>query len=105
MDIRSAFSLLGLSPMMSVDDGKKRYRELCKEHHPDKGGDAEKFKQIVNAWELVVPFLSKDEVFEAGVHRFTNGSVLIVRCSVHFSDYFVSTGESTITNSWVSGSD
>lgn len=28
------------------DERKKRYKELCKKHHPDLGGDAEVFKEV-----------------------------------------------------------
>lgn len=35
------------------DMAKSNYRRLAKEHHPDRGGDAEKFRQIQAAWECV----------------------------------------------------
>ncbi len=35
------------SGIRTADDAKKRYRELCKEHHPDKpGGSTEKMQEI-----------------------------------------------------------
>ena len=39
--------------------GYDRYRYLAKKHHPDKGGDAEMFKQIQNAWEIAKRVLSE----------------------------------------------
>ena len=39
--------------------GYDRYRYLAKTHHPDKGGDAEIFKQIQNAWEIAKRVLSQ----------------------------------------------
>jgi len=40
-------SLLGLSPYASSQDIKRRYRELAKKYHPDHGGDAEKFIELL----------------------------------------------------------
>ena len=39
----TALSALGLSDTASPDDVKRRWRELAREHHPDRGGTAEAF--------------------------------------------------------------
>ena len=44
-------SLLGLPSYAGLADIKKRYRELAKLHHPDAGGDSEKFIELLNAYE------------------------------------------------------
>ena len=44
-------SLLGLPPYAGLADIKKRYRELAKRHHPDHGGDAEKFIELLSTYE------------------------------------------------------
>lgn len=44
---------LGLSGGATPDDIKKAYRKLAREHHPDKGGDAEKFKKVQTAYEVL----------------------------------------------------
>ena len=62
MDVRIAFSILGIEPITLLAEGKKRYRELCKEFHPDKGGNSEDFRNIVSAWEIVEPMLLVAEV-------------------------------------------
>ena len=41
----------GLKRSASDEEIKKKYRELILEHHPDKGGDEEKFKSIQAEWE------------------------------------------------------
>lgn len=35
----------------TIDEAKSRHRELCKEHHPDHGGDAERFKEMQAQFE------------------------------------------------------
>jgi hypothetical protein len=44
-------SLLGLPPHAGLDEVKKRFRELAKKHHPDHGGDSEKFIQLMTVYE------------------------------------------------------
>ena len=40
------YDILGVAKNASEQDIKKAYRKLAIKHHPDKGGDPEKFKQI-----------------------------------------------------------
>jgi DnaJ family protein A protein 2 len=47
------YKILGLNKNASQEDIKKRYRKLALEHHPDKGGDLEKFRQIQEAYEVL----------------------------------------------------
>lgn len=47
------FSILGVPENCSIDDAKKAYRKLAQQHHPDKGGDATKFRSIKDAWEKI----------------------------------------------------
>lgn len=43
------------------DDFKKIYHKLSLQHHPDKGGDEEKFKKISKAYEILT---NKDKMIE-----------------------------------------
>lgn len=44
---------LELTPNCSFEDIKQQYRTLAGIHHPDKGGDEEKFKKIKLAYEVL----------------------------------------------------
>jgi DnaJ family protein A protein 2 len=47
------YSILGVSKDASEGDIKKKYRQLARENHPDKGGDKEKFQKIQEAYETL----------------------------------------------------
>jgi hypothetical protein len=49
----SAFSLLGLEKSAATEaDVRRRYKALCFEHHPDRGGDVTKFHAVLEARDL-----------------------------------------------------
>jgi DnaJ-domain-containing protein 1 len=45
---------LGLSAGATAQDIKAAYRRLAKLHHPDCGGDPEKFKEIQAAYDMAM---------------------------------------------------
>lgn len=47
------YSLLGVRRDASDDELKKAYRKSAMRHHPDKGGDPEKFKEISEAYSVL----------------------------------------------------
>ena len=47
------YDRLGVSKDASPEEIKRAYRDLARQHHPDKGGDAEKFKSIQEAAEVL----------------------------------------------------
>jgi len=50
---KRAFHIMSLSPSSSPVEVKKRHRELVASHHPDRGGEPEKMKEINWAYEIV----------------------------------------------------
>jgi len=47
------YEILGVDKNASADQIKKAYRKLSKEHHPDVGGDENKFKEIASAYDTL----------------------------------------------------
>lgn len=46
----ACYRLLGLTRAATEDEVRRAYRELARVHHPDAGGDAERFKEISEAY-------------------------------------------------------
>ena len=47
------YDVLGVNKNSSMEEIKKAYKILALQNHPDKGGDAEKFKEINQAYEMI----------------------------------------------------
>lgn len=47
------WNVLGVSRDSDEETVKKAYRKLAMKHHPDKGGDPEKFKEIQSAYDRI----------------------------------------------------
>jgi len=48
------YETLGIQPGASKEDIKKAHRALAMKHHPDRGGDEEKFKEVTEAYEILI---------------------------------------------------
>ena len=51
--MKDFYKILGISSDSDADTIKKTYRKLSLEHHPDRGGDGEKFKEINEAYDTL----------------------------------------------------
>ena len=65
------YSILGVSENASPDEIKKAYRKLANQHHPDKGGDQAKFKDISVAYDTLSNAQKKAEYDQQ--RQFGNG--------------------------------
>ena len=52
-DTEKFYKVLGVSKSASQDEIKKAFRKVALKEHPDKGGDAEKFKQAQAAYDVL----------------------------------------------------
>ena len=50
---KSLYDVLGVPKQSSQTDIRKAYLKLARVHHPDKGGDPEKFKEITHASDVL----------------------------------------------------
>lgn len=53
MSGKDYYKILGVEKNASQEDVKRAFRKLAHEHHPDKGGDEAKFKEINEAYQVV----------------------------------------------------
>ncbi len=53
MSKRDYYEVLGVPKNASPDEIKKAFRKAAVEHHPDKGGDEAKFKELNEAYEVL----------------------------------------------------
>mmetsp|Transcript_10729 Transcript_10729/g.24471 ORF Transcript_10729/g.24471 Transcript_10729/m.24471 type:complete len:514 (+) Transcript_10729:93-1634(+) len=53
VDTTKFYTLLEVEKTATDAEIKKAYRKLAVKHHPDKGGDPEKFKEITRAYEVL----------------------------------------------------
>ena len=51
--MNNLYEILGVNTSASADDIKKSYRKLAMEHHPDRGGDEDTFKEISEAYSVL----------------------------------------------------
>ncbi|MCH8049447.1 molecular chaperone DnaJ [Patescibacteria group bacterium] len=50
---KDPYKILGVDKNAGKDEIKRAFRKLAHEHHPDKGGDQERFKEINGAYQIL----------------------------------------------------
>ena len=58
---KNLYEVLGLEKNATKSEIKASYRSLVKLHHPDKGGEKERFLSIQNAWETLNDPIKKEK--------------------------------------------
>lgn len=70
--MKNPYQVLDLDTDASEEEAKKAYREKAKKHHPDTGGDEEKFKEIQEAYDQIVSEDDDQFGFDFGAGFSTN---------------------------------
>jgi DnaJ-class molecular chaperone len=60
------YDILGLSKDATFEEIKAKYKSLAQQHHPDKGGNPETFKEIKNAYEILSDPISRKKYDTTG---------------------------------------
>ena len=60
------YNTLGITKSASETDIKTAYRKMAMKHHPDRGGDEKKFKEVTEAYETLSD-PQKKQMFDMGV--------------------------------------
>lgn len=81
------YNILGVSKTASQDEIKKSYRKLASQHHPDKGGDKEKFQEIQAAYAVLSDEHKRTE-YDNPVSQFNFGGRNSAGPPPEFSDIF-----------------
>lgn len=68
------YNSLGVSKGASAEEIKAAFRKKAHQHHPDKGGDAEKFKEINEAYQVLSNSQKRQQYDQFG-SDFQNGQV------------------------------
>ena len=72
--MKDYYSVLGVQRDATDEEIKKAYRKLAHEHHPDKtGGDAERFKEINEAYQILSDRKKRSEYDRFGSAGFGSG--------------------------------
>ena len=53
VDNKKLYEVLGVEQKATTNEIKTAFRKLAMQHHPDKGGDQEKFKEMNAAYEIL----------------------------------------------------
>lgn len=64
------YETLGVEKGASSKDIKRAFHKLSLEHHPDKGGDSERFKEIANAYQVLSDDEKRAQYDQLGDERF-----------------------------------
>jgi len=101
METPTLYDELELHKRCTSDEIKQKYRILAQIHHPDKGGDEEKFKRIKLAYEILSDPKKREHYDSTGEHydeAETNNEALSRLCEMvsHFTQQINPDGDDLI---------
>jgi len=67
------YDILGVSKNSNADEIKSAFRKKAHEHHPDKGGDTEKFKELNEAYQVLGNTEKRQRYDQFGSAAFDSG--------------------------------
>jgi len=73
LDNGKFYKILGLEKNADQRTIKKAWRKLCKTHHPDRGGNPEKFKECEQAYEVLSDSAKRELYDEGGIEAVNRG--------------------------------
>lgn len=65
------YEILGVAKTASADEIKQAYKKLAKDHHPDRGGDTNKFAEINAAYDVLKDPAKRQEYDNSFQRRYT----------------------------------
>jgi curved DNA-binding protein len=65
--VKDYYNILGVDRSASEDDIKRAYRKQAMKHHPDRGGDEAKFKEIEEAYRILSDTNQRQQYDNPGV--------------------------------------
>lgn len=72
MSMDNFYNTIGVNETATQDEIKKAYRKLAIEHHPDKGGDENKFKKISEAYDTLGDEIKRSQYDNQRQNPFNN---------------------------------
>lgn len=86
--MKDYYSILGVNRKASDSEIKKAYRKLASQHHPDRGGDPDKFKEVQEAYDVLSDLKTRSE-YDNPQGFFTNRSNFDDLVNRYFSEFDV----------------
>lgn len=68
------YNILGVTKSANSEEIKNAFRKKAHEHHPDKGGDAEKFKELNEAYQVLGNAEKRERYDQFGSAAFNGGA-------------------------------
>ena len=88
VDNKKFYELLGVEKDAEDSQIKKAYKKKAMEHHPDRGGDAEIFKEISKAYEVLIDKEKRNIYDQMGEEGLSNNGMNSSSANDIFSHFF-----------------